>query len=153
MDLILWRHADAEVEIHGRPDLARRLSDRGERQAARIARWLHRQLPEEVRIIASPAQRAQGTAMKLERKFRVVDEVGPDASAAQILAAAAWPDANRPVLVVGHQPALGRAAALAMTGIEADWTMRKGAVWWLRQRTREDREGCVLVCVQSPETL
>lgn len=153
MDLILWRHADAEEAGDARPDLARRLTERGKRQAARIARWLQQQLPEEVRIVVSPAQRARQTAMTLERKFRVVDDVAPDASAAQVLAAAGWPDAKRPVVVVGHQPALGRAAALAMTGAEADWAIRKGAVWWLRQRAGDDGDRCVLVCVQSPETL
>jgi phosphohistidine phosphatase len=153
MDLILWRHADAEEAGDARLDLERRLTERGERQAARIARWLLRQLPEEVRIVVSPAQRARQTAMTLERKFRVVDDVAPDASAAQVLAATGWPDARRPVVVVGHQPALGRAAALAMTGAEADWAICKGAVWWLRQRAGDDAERCVLVCVQSPEML
>ena len=153
MDLILWRHADADPAAAGQPDLERRLTDRGHRQAARIARWLHGQLPEEVTILVSPAERARQTAAKLERKFRTVDEIGPDTSALQILAAAGWPDSKRPVLVVGHQPTLGSAAALAMTGTEADWAIRKAAVWWLRQRARDDGDRCVLVCVQSPETI
>ncbi len=34
-------------------------------------------------------------------------------------------------MLVGHQPTLGRVAALLMTGQESDWTIRKGAVWWL----------------------
>jgi phosphohistidine phosphatase len=153
MDLILWRHADAEPATEGQPELERRLTDRGHRQAARIARWLHGQLPEEITIIVSPAERARQTAVKLERKFRVLEQIGPEASAPQILEAAGWPESKRPVLVVGHQPSLGSAAALAMTGVQADWTIRKAAVWWLRQRARDDGDRCVLVCVQSPETL
>jgi len=151
MDLILWRHADAEEPSPLRSDLERDLTARGERQAARMAQWLHRQLPHGVRILASPVRRAQRTAMTLDRKFRTVAELGPDANAAAILAAAGWPDAKHAVLVVAHQPALGQAAALALTGQVADWSIRKGAVWWLRQRDRP--QGCTIHCVQSPETI
>ena len=49
MDLILWRHAEAEDWAEGDPqesrDLARSLTPRGEKQAARMANWLDRQLP------------------------------------------------------------------------------------------------------------
>ena len=41
MDLILWRHAEAEEADDGRPDLERKLTARGERQATRVALWLH----------------------------------------------------------------------------------------------------------------
>ena len=37
MELILWRHADAEL---GQPDSERRLTDKGHKQAARMAKWL-----------------------------------------------------------------------------------------------------------------
>ena len=37
MELILWRHADAEP---GDPDLARRLTSKGQKQAERMAAWL-----------------------------------------------------------------------------------------------------------------
>ena len=40
MDLILWRHAEAEP---GAPDHGRRLTPKGEKQAARMAAWLERQ--------------------------------------------------------------------------------------------------------------
>jgi len=153
MDLVLWRHADAEDAKPGAPDLERRLTARGEREATRIALWLHRQLPESTRIIASPAERAQRTAMKLSRKFKTVDEIGPDASPAQILAAAGWPDARRPVVVVGHQPSLGQAAALVLTGEVRDWSIRKGGVWWLRMREREGHDGALVLCVLTPEML
>ena len=44
MDLILWRHAEA-FELHdGGDDLDRALTPKGERQAARVADWLSRQL-------------------------------------------------------------------------------------------------------------
>jgi phosphohistidine phosphatase len=153
MDLILWRHADAEETVAQRSDLERDLTARGERQAARMAQWLHRQLPHGVRILVSPARRAQRTAMTLDRKFRTLPELGPEANAESILVAVGWPDGKHAVLVVGHQPSLGQAAALALTGQAADWSIRKGAVWWLRQRDRDRPSGCVIHCVQSPETI
>jgi phosphohistidine phosphatase len=160
MDLILWRHADAE-DGTGAPsdDMKRRLTQRGERQASRIALWLHRQMPDGLRILVSPAVRAQRTAAKLERQFTVLDSIGPDARGKDLLAASGWPDARRTVLLVGHQPALGELASLLLTGREAPWTIRKGSVWWLRNRPSEaakDNEARLqtfVVCVQSPETM
>ena len=37
MDLILWRHAEAEELAEAGDDLARALTSRGEKQAARMA--------------------------------------------------------------------------------------------------------------------
>lgn len=160
MDLILWRHADAEDgDDAPHEDLKRRLTPRGERQATRVALWLHRQMPEGVRILVSPALRAQRTAAKLERKFTTLDAIGPQARAADLLQASGWPHGRRTVLMVGHQPALGQLASLLLTGHDAGWTVRKGAVWWLRHRTHdterdvENRSPTYLVCVQSPETM
>jgi phosphohistidine phosphatase len=155
MDLILWRHADAEEIDAGQDDLARRLTPRGERQATRVAFWLHRQMPDSARVLVSPAERAQRTAAKLERKFHTEPSIGPDADARALLAASGWPDARRAVLLVGHQPALGRLAALLLTGQEAPWTFRKGAVWWLRNRPNdhEARAEAFLLCVQAPDTM
>ncbi|HCL86559.1 MAG TPA: histidine phosphatase family protein, partial [Comamonadaceae bacterium] len=44
MDLILWRHAEAIEARDGEDDLQRALTPRGEKQAARMAAWLDRQL-------------------------------------------------------------------------------------------------------------
>ena len=134
MDLILWRHAEAEP---GEPDLGRRLTAKGVQQAERMAKWLDRHLPATTRILSSPADRAQQTALALKRKFRVVPELAPGASAAAVLAAAGWPDAREPVLIVGHQPTLGEVAAFLLTDDEASWSVRKGAVWWLSNRVRD----------------
>jgi phosphohistidine phosphatase SixA len=59
MDLILWRHAEAiDLELVG-DDMTRTLTPRGEKQAARMASWLDRQLPGGARVWASPALRAE----------------------------------------------------------------------------------------------
>jgi phosphohistidine phosphatase len=148
MDLILWRHADAEP---GEPDLERRLTAKGVRQAERMAAWLDSHLPDRCRILVSPAERAQQTARALGRKFRTVPELGPGAAAAGVLAIAGWPDAREATLIVGHQPTLGETAALLMSGSDAAWGMRKGAVWWLSNRTREEGADVLLKAVVGPD--
>lgn len=129
MDLILWRHAEAE---DGVPDAKRALTPRGEKQARKMAKWLTKRLPTAVRIVVSPAVRCQQTAEALGVPFHSTKLVGTAASASQVLKAAGWPDAGGSALVVGHQPTLGRVAALLLTGAEADWSIKKGAVWWLK---------------------
>ena len=66
-------------------------------------------------------------------------EVGTLATPQAMLKAAGWPRADKTVVIVGHQPVLGQAAALALTGSVADWSMKKGAVWWLVHRDSEDK--------------
>lgn len=148
MDLILWRHAEAEP---GEPDLGRRLTSKGLKQAERMAEWLEHRLPETTRIIVSPADRTQQTALALGRKFKTSDDVAPGASTASLLAAAGWPDAREPVLVVGHQPTLGEVAAFLMAGEEAAWSIRKGAVWWFSNRTRLGQPGVLLKVAIGPD--
>ncbi len=148
MDLILWRHAEAEP---GEPDLGRRLTAKGIKQAERVAAWLDGHLPDTTRILVSPADRAQQTALALKRKFRVVDELSPGASAAGLLEAGGWPNAREPVLVVGHQPTLGEAAASLLAGAELPWSVRKAAVWWLSNRVRDGTASVVLKVVIGPD--
>ena len=150
MDLILWRHCEAEA---GEPDLGRRLTSKGLKQAERMAEWLERHLPDTCRILVSPADRAQQTATALPRKFRTVPELGPGATVSAVLAATNWPDSREAVLVVGHQPTLGMVASFLLSGEEAYWSVRKGAVWWLSNRVRDSGAAVVLKTVVSPEFL
>jgi len=153
MDLILWRHAEAEEAEGSTPDLERALTAKGERQAERMAEWLNRRLTHSTRLLVSPALRCQQTAKALGRKFRTVDALAPGAGVADVLAAAGWPDASGPVLVVGHQPTLGLVAAQLVADAPQPWTMKKGAVWWLRRRPRSDDGQVVVQAVQSPDCL
>ena len=148
MELILWRHAEAEP---GEPDAARRLTTKGGKQAARMAAWLERHLPEGCRIVVSPAVRAQQTASALGRSFRTVDALGPGTSPQALLDAAGWPAGRGAVVVVGHQPTLGAAAALALCGLAQPWSVRKGAVWWLSDRQRGEAGTVVLRAVIAPD--
>ncbi|MCA3240022.1 MAG: phosphohistidine phosphatase SixA [Rubrivivax sp.] len=151
MDLILWRHAEALEMREVHDDLDRALTPKGERQALRMAEWLNRHLPASTRVLVSPARRAQQTATTLDRRFKTVPALAPDGSVEALLHAARWPDSREPVLVVGHQPTLGLAAAYLLAGQPLGWAVRKGAVWWLRVREREGERQVVLHAVMAPE--
>lgn len=157
MDLILWRHAEAQDWLEGEAqagsDLDRALTPRGEKQAVRMAGWLDRHLPEGVRILVSPARRCEQTVMALGRKYKLRTELAPDATPEQLLELVAWPTSKLPTLVVGHQPILGQTIARLLGLQESECPVKKGAVWWLRNRDREGFRQTVVVTVQSPETL
>jgi phosphohistidine phosphatase len=150
MDLILWRHAEAE---DGVPDGERALTKKGHKQAAAMAAWLKERLPKRARILVSPATRAQQTAAALEQRFTTTREIGVGATATDVVKSAGWPDAGGTVIVVGHQPTLGRVAALLVTGAEADWSIKKGAVWWFSHRVRNGGGQIVLRAVIGPDLL
>jgi phosphohistidine phosphatase len=128
MELVLWRHADAE---DGVPDLERRLTKKGRQQAERVAKWLRERLPDEYELISSPAARARETAEALSAKLRIDDALAPGAPVSSIVKAAGWPQGERTVVIVGHQPDLGRALAHLLARRESDWRLQKGALWWL----------------------
>lgn len=150
MDLLLWRHAEAE---DGEDDLKRRLTARGEKQARTMAKWVRDHQPKELRIIVSPAVRTQQTAEALKLPYETVRKIGPDACVSELIAASGWPDASGAVLIVGHQPSLGRMASLLLAGCEAEWTIKKGALWWLSNRVRRGETQTVLRAVIPAELL
>jgi phosphohistidine phosphatase len=135
MELILWRHADAEL---GKPDGERRLTDKGHKQAARMAKWLAARLPDEYVVLASPAVRAQQTALALASDFKSVPDLGTAATAQDVLRACGWPHGGT-VIAVGHQPTIGEVAALLLTGAPAPWSVKKGAIVWLSLAGAEAR--------------
>lgn len=150
MDLILWRHAEA---VEGTPDLARKLTPKGMKQAREMAKWLHARLPDQMRIIVSPAERTLQTARELTDDFEVVRELAPGAAPSAVLAAAGWPESKGAVLVVGHQPTLGLVASMLIAGEPMPWSIRKGGVWWLSHRVRGAQPQVVLRAVMSPDLL
>jgi len=161
MDLILWRHAQAEAHPEGEAgqqgdalDLKRRLTDKGDKQALRMGQWLDRHLPANTLILVSPARRTQETVKALGRSFKTVAALAPGATPEALLARANWPHAKTPVLLVGHQPTLGLLVGQVLTHSLAEFDIRKGAVWWLRYRDTEGPEGLAVIhTVQTPQTL
>jgi phosphohistidine phosphatase len=150
MNLILWRHAEAE---DGTPDLARELTDKGRKQALQMAEWLKPRLPRDARILVSPAVRTCQTADALHMDYEVVEAIAPGADAAQVLAAAGWPETSETVVVVGHQPTLGRVVSLLAIGEEGEFTIKKGAIFWIARRVRGGGAQNVLRAVLSPDLL
>jgi phosphohistidine phosphatase len=150
MDLILWRHAEAE---EGGPDLARALTGKGRKQAAHVAEWLQRRLPSKFALLASPAARAQQTAEALGAKIKTVERLAPGARVPDILEAAGWPSHKGTVLVVGHQPDLGNTVAYLLAGAAADWSLKKGALVWVANRERNEEAQVVLRAAISPDLL
>ena len=148
MDLILWRHAEAE---DGPPDLERRLTPRGQKHAARVADWLLQRLPAKFTVLASPARRTQETAHAVGVAVHTVGTLAPGASVREMLAAAEWPDRKGAVVLVGHQPDLGRVVAFLLSGTESPWSVKKGGLWWLSDRAREDGAQVVVRAVVTPD--
>ena len=150
MDLLLWRHAEAE---DGEDDMKRRLTQRGEKQARVMAKWIRAHQPRNMRIIVSPAVRTQQTAEALKLPFETHRKIGPEACVSELVAASGWPAASGAVLVVWHQPTLGRMASLLLAGSESEWTIKKGALWWLSNRVRLGETQTVLRAVIPAELL
>jgi len=148
MDLILWRHAEAE---DGSPDNARELTLKGQKQAAKTAAFLKPRLPDEHRVLVSPAFRTIQTASALTEHFTLAPTIAPGASAQAVLQAARWPDEGGTVLIVGHQPTLGE-VAVQLLGCEAgSISIRKSAIWWFN--LRENSPQATLRLVITPDFL
>lgn len=150
MDLLLWRHAEAE---DGDDDMLRRLTERGQKQASVMGEWIRAHQPKDLRIIVSPAVRTQQTAEALKLPFETNRKIGPNACVSELIAASGWPDAAGSVLVIGHQPTLGRMASLLLAGHESDWSVKKGALWWLSNRVRRGDMQTVLRAMIPVELL
>lgn len=153
VDLILWRHADAEDWVEGKDDLERSLTARGEKQAARMASWLDRHLPETTRILSSPARRCEQTVLPLGRKYKVKAELVPECTPQILLELAQWQEVRAPVLIVGHQPTLGKTIAQLLSLKQDICPVRKGAVWWIRHRERDGQSQTVVIASLTPDVV
>ncbi|HET9024141.1 MAG TPA: phosphohistidine phosphatase SixA [Burkholderiaceae bacterium] len=146
MDLVLWRHAEAEA---GEPDQGRKLTSKGQKQARRVAEWLHNRLPDTARIHSSPARQAQQTAQALaetsRRKFKTLDVLGPSTSADEVLRAIGATVGKGTLVLVGHQPTLGRIASRLITGSESDWPIKKGGVVWISHHEPDGDTSCPML--------
>ena len=135
MDLILWRHAEAE---DGEPDAGRKLTAKGKRHAARVGAWLDAQLPEGCRVLVSPAVRCLQTADALGRRYTIHEALNTESTPERMLEACGWPGHRFPAVLVGHQPHLGQLAALILAGASQPWKIRKAGVFWIKGSDAED---------------
>ncbi len=61
-----------------------------------------------------------------------------NARAVDLLEVTDWPNSRHPVVLIGHQPAIGQLISLLLVGIESNLAIRKGAVCWLSDRRRSE---------------
>jgi phosphohistidine phosphatase len=132
MELILWRHAEAQDPGLG-GDFARNLTKKGRKQAERMAAWLKPRLEGDWELLVSPAARAMQTAAALDIAPDVRPALDPSARAEAVLRETGWPRGER-VIVVGHQPTLGEVASILLGGPRGDVFVKKGAIWWFATR-------------------
>jgi phosphohistidine phosphatase len=140
-NIILWRHAEATdaTDDELQDDMARALTPKGQRQAKRMARWLKPHLPENTLLLSSVALRAFQTAQALNKaksaKINVHSVLNPSANLPEVLAFLATFGAVNSLLLVGHQPLLGRLVGHLLGLEESEFNIKKGAIWWLRLKS------------------
>lgn len=150
MELILWRHADA---ADGMADMERPLTEKGLKQAERMADYLRGRIPHDTRIIVSPAKRAQQTARALSKHYITEPAIAPNCSVKSVLDAANWPNDDSCVLIVGHQPVLGAVAGQLLGVNTTGFSVKKCGVWWFSRRSRDSNDDTVLRLVIAPDLL
>ena len=151
MHLILWRHAEAAPD-DGNPEGERKLTAKGRKQAAWVSEWLTHRLPSKITVVSAPGRPPRETAEALSPRVRIAECLAPGADVAAILEEVGWPNHNGSVVVaVGHQPDLGRVAARLISGVDANWTVKKGGLWWVTNRVRNDEAQVVVRAVIAPD--
>lgn len=156
MDLILWRHAEAEDIREGQADIDRALTPKGRRQATKLSLWLRSRLPSNLQILASPARRTQETATHLGLPFTTDSrlsisqpESDPFIFISELLTE------QKTCLLIGHQPMLGKAISKLLRTEETDLVIKKGSVWWfsIHQNGEVGSVKAVLNSVINPKDL
>ncbi|MDO5638491.1 MAG: histidine phosphatase family protein [Neisseria sp.] len=153
MNLILWRHAEAE---YGPPDLERALTNKGHDQARIMAAWLQRHLPAPYRLWASEAQRSRQTAACLGSHMQVFPALNPDIDARSLPQLLEHIGSDDTVVIVGHQPWLGELSAFLLNeNWEGGtyWSYKKGGFWWFQVKHSDGRFYAKLKAALTPAVL
>ena len=87
MELILWRHAEAE-DANAQGDFARALTKRGRKQAERIAGWLRPRLEGDWKVLAPESEPCDGGQRppRTAQTDNAVEAVGPSHPPARVMA-------------------------------------------------------------------
>ncbi|MDR5860545.1 phosphohistidine phosphatase SixA [Halomonas eurihalina] len=118
--LLIMRHGEARA---GSPDPARELTDRGHREAARMAAWLAGRDDldlSRLRLLTSPYRRAQQTAAHIADALGVTAEslslITPDDPPGAVLDWLLESPPEAPIMLVSHMPLVGALAGLLVEG-------------------------------------
>jgi phosphohistidine phosphatase len=133
MDCVLLRHGIAvERDEWEGPDTDRPLTERGAKRVAQVAAGLGRIGVRSTHVFSSPLIRAIETAKIVHRSLRVrsavqiVDALLPDAPPNQLLSVMQDLPSESCVLCIGHEPHLGLAASVMLSGrATASFPMKK----------------------------
>jgi phosphohistidine phosphatase len=154
-NLILWRHAEAEDHSKTGADADRALTKTGHKDAAKMAKWLNQHLPSNTEVFCSPARRCLETAATLQKlssiEIKVADFLSVDSTAEIIANKVRNDDSSKTILIIGHQPNLGLVITNLLGMSENACAVKKGAVWWLRQREVNGTLQTYLFTVQHPD--
>jgi phosphohistidine phosphatase len=121
MNLYILRHAEAEDEAESGGDEARPLTLRGRERSRAVAGGLRALGLRFDAILSSPLLRASETAELVADEYsnnpppQVLPALSPDISPREALAALAPFARHGDVLVVGHEPQLGKLVGLLLT--------------------------------------
>lgn len=156
-NLLLWRHAEAEVMSQSGLDIDRKLSSKGEQDALKMAAWLVALLPKDCLILTSPALRCQQTANALNQvnqhqqfSIQVVEDLNVESSAHDVLNIIERQRALPYFLMIGHQPYLGEVICQFIDMNPVHCAVKKGAVWWIKTRQHEAKFQRYLYALQQP---
>ena len=123
MDCLLLRHGIAvERDEWDGPDADRPLTERGATRVGRVAVGLKRLDVQPTHVLSSPLIRAIETAkivhrsLRIRSAVRIVDALLPDASPDRLLSILRDLPPESCVLCVGHEPQLGVAASVLLSG-------------------------------------
>lgn len=123
MDCVLFRHGiAAERDKWEGPDAARPLTERGAKRVAQAAAGLGRLEVQPTHVLSSPLIRAIETAkiahsvLRVRSAMRIVDELLPDAPPNKLLLILHDLPPESCVLCIGHEPHLGMAASVFLSG-------------------------------------
>jgi phosphohistidine phosphatase len=156
--LILFRHAKTEAEAPSGQDFDRRLTERGQSDAALMARLLADQGLAPDKVLVSAAARAQETWAAMSAAF---PQAGAEtqaqlynASADTLITAAEDEIEAETVMIVAHNPGLHDAALRLSRGARSAGAWRRRLEEGLPTATAAvftfDGEGAKLECVYRP---
>lgn len=114
--LTIVRHADALHNASGESDFDRKLSTKGEKDAAAMARHLRQKGLRPDLILASPAKRAKQTAEIFAEQLEMDSEVqyelemynASEQTLANVIRSSAIPDETNSLMIVAHNPGISR---------------------------------------------
>lgn len=149
-NILVWRHADAEIARADGDDMGRALTQKGVNQAKSVAKWLNKHMAKQTIVYVSPALRALQTVEALQFPTQTLDALKPEATLEEILSALDNVGSAEHILLVGHQPWIGQLITYLLGLGTQGMSVKKGALWWLRLGSREVSKYQVLT-VQTPQ--